>query len=466
MANNTLVTGWQDQPDGRGTFDILKTCLGTIFLLCWSSVCPPVPGIASGAWRQFAIKLELFLLAIIGPEFVFMIAIGQLNHAWRAKKEFQRAGHPSWNLRHCFFTNMGGLHVQFADSTLIGPPSFPVDCEQLLYLVRHKYIAMPVLPESDIDDRNKADDLARVLAGLQTVWFTISSFGRLAQGLHLTTLELTTLGFAFLMTACSICWWRKPMVILHPIVIKAKDTRLQTILQEADLPVTGHGLTPLSFINRREWFMSQLWAAYTQLLRNMHMVPGRQAEPTKADRFPSIEYPETDFKWEAIGGPLIPLYTAVFMGAWYYHFPTDIEQTLWRVSSIISVAFGVLGSIVAFAWHHYPVIFGGGSASRQARASSRMEEEQGQRTGGQKWTAQLAEWLRRCNKWFDWMRNPTPDKDPLMTITVRLYIPTTLLCAAYCFSRAFILIEDLIGLRQLPASAYQTVNWGQYSPIL
>jgi hypothetical protein len=63
------------------------------------------------------------------------------------------------------------------------------------------------------------------------------------------------------------------------------------------------------------------------------------------------------------------------------------------------------------------------------------------------------------------MRNLSPDNDPMLQVPVRLWLPTTMLCVIYCFSRAFILIEDAVALRYMPQSAFQTVDWGQYSPI-
>lgn len=207
MADNTIEYGWQDQPGGgRGTFDILKTCAGTIFLLCWSSVCPNVPGKRWGCWAPFAQKLYLFLLSLLGPDFVFMVALGQLNAAWRAKEAFHKDGYASWTLRHCVSVNMGGLHVELLDRATDTRRTFPVDCEQLLHLVRHRHMALPEITKDEIDDRDKADKLARGIAVVQSLWFTFNSLGRAAQGLHLTTLELTTLSFVFIMTATSACW--------------------------------------------------------------------------------------------------------------------------------------------------------------------------------------------------------------------------------------------------------------------
>ena len=221
MVYNGTTTGWQDSPNGRGTFDILKTCIGTIILLCWSSVCPNVPSIKGGYWVQFAAKLNLFLLAMLGPDFVFAIALGQFNAALRARRDLREEGY-HWSLRQCFFVNMGGVHLQFDDQHTTA--SFPVNCHQLLYLANHKYIRMPEIGEEEIDDRNKADGLARLIAVLQSAWFTVNSIGRVIQGLFLTTMELTTLAFVFLMTACSLCWWKKPMAVSRPLVSQRCNT--------------------------------------------------------------------------------------------------------------------------------------------------------------------------------------------------------------------------------------------------
>src|SRR4051794_36939398 len=128
MANGTIVHGWRDQPNTRGTFDIIKTCAGTIFLLCWSSVCPNLPSPKSRFWQKFRNKLYIFLLAILGPDFIFMTAMGQLNTAWRGRKALRQAGYLDWTLRHCFFANMGGVHLEFRDRKTAGLSSFPVDC--------------------------------------------------------------------------------------------------------------------------------------------------------------------------------------------------------------------------------------------------------------------------------------------------------------------------------------------------
>lgn len=411
-------------------------------------------------------KLELFLLAFLGPEFIFVLALGQANAAWKAKKAFREAGHAKWGMRHCFFVNMGGVHLQFRDREASGERSFPVNCSQLLYLTSHGHVNMPEISEEDIEDRNKSDGLARFITVVQSLWFTVDSLGRVAQGLFLTTLELTTLSFVFLMVACSICWWRKPMDILRPMIVRV-DVDLSTVLREANAPATLHGLTPLSFLNRREWFMSQFWAYFIYLARTMRLVPARNYKQAEATYFPSIDFPEIDFKWELPGAILVIFYSCIFMAAWNFEFPTAIEHTLWRVSSITCLAYGVVGDATVGS-HQYSSLIKRYLVTVKRWISNPFKPRISMKDQPHQVTQHSnAVEKRKEKRWLlGWTRNILPYDDPEMAISLGWVILTTILCAAYVFSRAFILIEDFIGLRSLPASAYQTVNYGPYSPIL
>jgi hypothetical protein len=52
---------------------------------------------------------------------------------------------------------MGGFVIQAPDLKY----EIPLDAEQLFFLVKHKYVEYPRLRKEDIDDKNKADGLAR-----------------------------------------------------------------------------------------------------------------------------------------------------------------------------------------------------------------------------------------------------------------------------------------------------------------
>jgi hypothetical protein len=61
-------------------------------------------------------------------------------------------------MKHAFLADMGYFHLQGPD---YASRSFPIDAKQMLFLLRHKYIEYPNIESDEIDDRNKADSLAR-----------------------------------------------------------------------------------------------------------------------------------------------------------------------------------------------------------------------------------------------------------------------------------------------------------------
>ena len=85
-TDNKTVEGWIPQNGGRGTFDILLRNIITILLCCWTSVCVNVPAVNATYRQQFWDKLKLAVLALLGPDFVLIIAIGQWGSARQSVK--------------------------------------------------------------------------------------------------------------------------------------------------------------------------------------------------------------------------------------------------------------------------------------------------------------------------------------------------------------------------------------------
>jgi hypothetical protein len=71
----------------------------------------------------------------------------------------------------------------------------------------------------------------RFITVCQVLIFSTTCIARAAQNLSVTTFELTTFGFVFVMLGTSLCWWRKPMDIGRPIILKT-DTTIAEILHE------------------------------------------------------------------------------------------------------------------------------------------------------------------------------------------------------------------------------------------
>jgi hypothetical protein len=59
-------------------------------------------------------------------------------------------------MTHAFFADMGGFLIQAPES-----PELPLDAEQLYYLVTKKFTEYPNIDKEEVEDKNKADGLAR-----------------------------------------------------------------------------------------------------------------------------------------------------------------------------------------------------------------------------------------------------------------------------------------------------------------
>ena len=69
-ATVLLADGWIHQPNGRGTFDIIESCLLTIFLCSWSVLCLNLPGCKKSRWSFLRIKIKWMIFTIFFREVV------------------------------------------------------------------------------------------------------------------------------------------------------------------------------------------------------------------------------------------------------------------------------------------------------------------------------------------------------------------------------------------------------------
>jgi len=98
----------------------------------------------------------MFCLSLLGPEFVFMLALGQYMRADASIKLYHDKGFRDWTIKQGFYADMGGFVLKPR-----GWKQFPINAKQLLYLIECGHIRYPETKVSQINDRNKSDGLAR-----------------------------------------------------------------------------------------------------------------------------------------------------------------------------------------------------------------------------------------------------------------------------------------------------------------
>ncbi|KAL0931223.1 uncharacterized protein CTRU02_213958 [Colletotrichum truncatum] len=471
------VYGWVDDGRDRGTIDILWSSIITIVLCIWVSTHPNALAPKDKWYHGFIDKFNLAMIGLLGPDFLFGIAVGQLANAGRSVKQFKAeprlSGGLKWTYTHALFVDMGGIHLKSPDY----PEGFPINAEQLFYLVKHGFVEFPDMDSMDIKERNSVDTLSRFITLWQALFFFITEMDRIKNGLPITPLELTALSFTFAMFATSICWYLKPS-ISYPRFIETKfcnerQTKIEDIRKFAATR-THVGLaekwyrTPLDFISRREFRIDTHWAYYKRISEIVGVnLYGRPIKQHLWDRFPS------DI-WFPIGSTTLPLslflitgFSASFMFGWNFYFPTATEQLTWRIFSVYHMAFSLYGGgyYSVEAWRSFKRTRQYGTTvaaiemvdpeAQQLRSDDSSDSQPKNKPRGF-----VDGCLARIRSW----RNISADNDPDMTVPLKVVAPTTIVCALYVFCRGYFYIEDFVSLREQPRGIYITGN--KFLPLI
>ncbi|KAL8387820.1 hypothetical protein RB595_009652 [Gaeumannomyces hyphopodioides] len=471
----TEVVGWVASSRDRGTIDIMWSSCLTILLCVWMATYPNAPSPNDKWYHRFVDKANLALIGFLGPDFLLGIAVGQLVSARKSVKMFREAPELSqgtpWTLTHGFFADMGGFHLRAPDL----PREFPINAEQLFYLVKHGHLDFPVLTREDIGRRSRVDGLSKII----TVWQ-------------------------------AFCWYFKPS-INQATILYTKDGRtirsIRDFARRETHPSLPHNYyrTPLDFISRRKFHIESHWRYYSELTYLVHLpLFNRQLKATPWDRFPSDT-------WLPVEGWIIPFvlliqvpFSVCFLIGWNFHFPTTEERELWRVCAIYHAGFSLLGtayymfgslkgacerivplhiftaSKVAGEGRDRSAGTGGGSNGNKVLPPLVAAEELSltRRGTGDSGVSEVAyaprpvvhrktglpRSMSRLEAWLVKWRNISPDQDPDMEVPLRWIAPILAACFIYILCRLYIYIEDFAGLRSQPLGVYMTVN--KFVPFL
>jgi hypothetical protein len=148
-------------------------------------------------------------------------------------------------------------------------------------------------------------------------------------------------------------------------------------------------------------------------------------------------------------------YMGIFVVGWNFRFSTKAEQRLCRVCTLGTFLISILASVVEVAMMLLQYKRRHGVTAIAPRPDVEMiARHQGHSRAVH---SHFQMFLRN-------LRNNTPEKDPQFDIPASSLIITTPVCVLYCIFRAFTLAEDLGSLRELPASAFELIDWSMYAP--
>lgn len=429
-----IVMGWVGSSNGRGTIDIIWGSFLTIFLCTWTAICLNIPHPKDTKVQILLRKTKWMFWGIVCPEIVLSVAIGQYASARRSVDRFRNLGCQQWTLRHAFFADMGGILLEPKEST-----PFLVNSRQLAYLVQQGYTQCPSISADEIWDKSKADTMARVLTLAQAGWLAIQLCGRAIQRLPTTTLELSAAAIVFCTLGTFICWLQKPSDVQRGVSITLEFSTKQILLEAGDNAKEPYVHTPLDFVAKQYFTCSYDVMKIFNLRCDSRERPLRQFAN---DRFPDISTVE---KFALFCMTLA--YAAFHVIGWNFWFPTRIEQTLWRASSLVVTVttffFWVFETIAARQrfgrWDKYFIALNLKKTSVPEYPARNLSKEE------------------RADDFEDQQKKAKP----VPSWEVALLLPVVV---AYVTVRAYMIVEVLVSLRRLPLGAYKTVQISQILP--
>ncbi|KAH6619005.1 hypothetical protein C7974DRAFT_342103 [Boeremia exigua] len=269
-ANATAY--WKPAPSERGTFGILSTCILTLLLCVYTSLHLNIPVHKVTHWSQKPWVLKTFgvLVGLCAPELVAFLAFRQWNqarnlkdfmsgpiaklipptiatprrHMWSRynapadveqatelttiddKSDTIEAGRKknTWTRTHSHFALMGGFAFE-ADDSFVN--LFPDSNTRMTLLPRAlrkmadvEPMSIPDLSKSAIEDKSKANWLAKALVCSQACWFIVQITGRASTSAPISLLEMNTFLHALCCLIIYLAWWYKPLDILEPELIR------------------------------------------------------------------------------------------------------------------------------------------------------------------------------------------------------------------------------------------------------
>ncbi|PBK85595.1 hypothetical protein ARMGADRAFT_1036336 [Armillaria gallica] len=383
--------------DRRTVYNIVWSCLFTIFASTWLAIHPNVPGkkiTDKGAFSLAVERAKIMGIAILAPEVIVGWAAEQFNVAWRWRptgKNFsmnsvihawrcgKRKDLHGLTLTHGFFLAMGGFcythttHEQatrehgtldgssptgYSSEETVGPVTTTSVSERIVTLQifedRESNFAEDVeaINVKMIQDKSKADALSKTISILQISWFITQYMARVFQHLPVTLLELTALASAVTSIITYSFWWHKPLNVQYPISLDKPDGKKYTPTPETPQSPEHLSIVPmdtvpfwsrLSMVTAMYWMQRFLKGAMATILNTGSDLELACSTEDGVFRFSSGTPIISDHRGRVPRQQMLRFMMACygtflfgFFNVWAksFHFPSQVEILLWRISCI------------------------------------------------------------------------------------------------------------------------------------
>ncbi len=166
---------------------------------------------------------------------------------------------------------------------------------------------------------------------------------------------------------------------------------------------------------------------------------------------PNENWPVLSTRFKTLAAFFSSNYAAIFVAAWNTSFPLNVERILGRLSAAGILAVFTVEALLEF------VFFGKLLTRDEVFLRSSSLESHTNQTPQSDWFGRQC--LRiKIDKMTVSVRNNSPDHDPVLRIPLKASIPSMIVSAGYCIFRAYVWIKDVLALRALPLSSFETVN--------
>lgn len=431
VFDQNRIQGWVGQPNFRGSFDVITTCVTTVFICTYSMLVLNLPSPKEPPLRRIGRRIMWMCIGIFGPEFPLTFAAGQWSRAKQSSEAFAAAGYTAWTMRHAFFADMGGFVLQPRDGF-----AFPVNGKQLLWLITTDKVQYPKVTMEELWDKSKQDRIVKIITAGQVTYFVLQCIGRAVQKLAITTLELNTLAIVVCSLMTSYAWLHKGADVFIPFTIECSLSTEE--LSEGK----SWKLTPLDFVDDHT-------PGYTVNVLPFMGFPAISGDGLM-QRIPDNRFPTNPYGAQEYLLCLATLvFTSIHLAGWNLSFPTHTEKVLWRVCSLmlfgITVAFWIVETIASwFRLGRWKRIYLWFTVQKKKLRQHNAEMAAKRRDAEQEMNG------------FDHIKRAFPLKWEFWSITVFAMV--------YGLARLYLIVEAFAEFRDMPASAYLTVEWTQFFP--
>ncbi|RPB06886.1 hypothetical protein P167DRAFT_514129, partial [Morchella conica CCBAS932] len=237
------IVTWHAEPKGRGTIGILVSCSATYIFCIWTSIHPNIMPETSKICRLFY-KTVLMFVSIVLPPGIMVCAMGELYDAYRVRKawnEMRKTWHKEKKITAidesnelgmygAFFVVMGGFviapitsnplststpSVSRAETGISGRPDTTMEVywtiltpEGFIEYVKEGRITPASFDKRSMDDKGKANMIAKLFAFLQALWLIVQAFARWGdkRRLPLSLLEVHVIIQVVCTSVIYACW--------------------------------------------------------------------------------------------------------------------------------------------------------------------------------------------------------------------------------------------------------------------